>query len=50
MKFMSSFAQAVLLLGPQPRRWLRERVIDGILAVVYVAGCAALAWAGSALR
>ena len=38
------------LSGPQRRRWLRDRVIHGILAVVYVAGCAALVWAGSALR
>lgn len=38
------------LTGRQRRRWHRDRVIDGILAVVYVAGCAALVWTGSALR
>ena len=45
--------EAFEALGATRRRtrlkplWVTERAIDALLAVVYVAACAALAWAGA---
>ena len=46
----SAFSDFSSLTDPHRRGWFRDRVIDGVFAVVYVIGCAALVWAGSALR